>query len=1241
MKTTLISILLLCGVLLQAQVYQGNLTLATQAEVNAFSYQQVTGNLEIGVFAGESDIINLAPLTKLVTVGGSLCIYYNDLLTSLSGLNNLTSVANLRIYSNTILTSLSGLDNLTNLEYHIEILNNASLTDLFGLEKITSVPGTLDIAGNDALTNISGLLNITSVGWDLRVQSNAVLASLSGLKSLNSVRDLYISYNDALTNLSGFENLTTVRDVEINNNDALTSLSGFKILTTVGGSLTIKGNPLITNLFGLENIISIGKNLTISDNALFTNLSGLENLNSLGGSLFLDNNATLPNLSGIEHIISVLGEGLYIRFNTALPSLAGLENLTILRGSLAIQGNPLITGLSELENLTSIGGYLYIMENALLTNLSGLNNLTSLEGGLYVVGNPLITDLSGLDIHTSVGGLFIEENLLLISLSGLENITSIGYGGISIKNNAILPNLAGLENITTLNGGLIIQSNPLFTSLSVLENITSIGRGGISIKNNAILPNLAGLENITTLDGGLIIQSNPLITNLSGLDNLTSVEYYLTISNNDVLSEFCAIYGLINGGGLTGVVYNVSFNAVNPTKQEIIDNGPCSSNTPPVAVCQNVTVAADKNCQAMVTAAEVNNGSTDPEGNEISLSISPEGPYNLGVTNVTLTVDDGNGETATCEATVTVYDDILPLITCPAEIHENSAPGYCGTLVNFTVTASDNCEGIVTVVSIPSSGSTFPVGTTTVTSTASDAAGNKSSCSFDVTVTDNIAPTVVTHDLTVQLDENGFANIVPADINNGSSDNCAIESYKLDIMDFDCADIATNPIEVTLTVTDINGNSASNTANVTVKDEIAPVVETQDIIVQLDKNGLASIVPADIDNGSNDACGIASLSVIPNAFTCANVGNNTVTLIATDVNGNSDSKAANVTVRNDSPVIYAVTTSSLDPMQLGTPATITVNFTDDNATEVNIQWGDLLEDDYTTSTGVVNATHNYLLPGVYIVTVTVTDPCGEMTMYYYQYIVIYDPTAGFVTGGGWIFSTEGAYKPDPLLTGKASFGFVSKYKKGSSVPDGNTEFQFNAGNLNFNSTDYEWLVIAGSKAKFKGSGTINGFGNYGFLLSAIDADLTPSAIIDKFRIKIWDKDNGDVVVYDNNMEVDDNADPTTEIGGGSIIIHTSKTKSAEIESDILLFGEASSLLVYPNPFSDRLQFEFVSPVDGHARIDLFDFSGRILQTVFYSPVAGGVHYNAEFIPASENSGIIYYRMTLGMEVFTGKVVFNK
>ena len=133
-------------------------------------------------------------------------------------------------------------------------------------------------------------------------------------------------------------------------------------------------------------------------------------------------------------------------------------------------------------------------------------------------------------------------------------------------------------------------------------------------------------------------------------------------------------------------------------------------------------------------------------------------------------------------------------------------------------------------------------------------------------------------------------------------------------------------------------------------------------------------------------------------------------------------------------------------------------------------------------------------------------------------------------------SCIGAYTPDPTLTGKANFGFVSKYKKGQSTPSGNTQFNFKAGDLNFHSSDYDWLVIAHHKAMYKGTGTINGEGNYGFMLTAIDEDLTPSTDVDLFRIKIWDKDTGEVI-YDNQMGDEEDADPTTEIGGGSIKIH--------------------------------------------------------------------------------------------------------
>src|SRR6185503_16376598 len=92
---------------------------------------------------------------------------------------------------------------------------------------------------------------------------------------------------------------------------------------------------------------------------------------------------------------------------------------------------------------------------------------------------------------------------------------------------------------------------------------------------------------------------------------------------------------------------------------------------------------------------------------------------------------------------------------------------------------------------------------------------------------------------------------------------------------------------VTLTVTDANGNSSTCSSVVTVEDHVAPVATCQNITVQLDATGNASITAAQVDNGSTDACGVANLSVTPNSFTCSNVGANTVTLTVTDANGNS------------------------------------------------------------------------------------------------------------------------------------------------------------------------------------------------------------------------------------------------------------------------------------------------------------------------------------------------------------------
>jgi hypothetical protein len=112
----------------------------------------------------------------------------------------------------------------------------------------------------------------------------------------------------------------------------------------------------------------------------------------------------------------------------------------------------------------------------------------------------------------------------------------------------------------------------------------------------------------------------------------------------------------------------------------------------------------------------------------------------------------------------------------------------------------------------------------------------------------------------------------------------------------------------------------------------------------------------------------------------------------------------------------------------------------------------------------------------------------------------------------------------------------------SNIPTGNTEFQFQAGNLNFKSTSYEWLVVSGkTRAQFKGVGKINNAGNYGFMLTAIDGDNFGNKKPDAFRIKIWDMATS-AIIYDNRMGSADSGDDATVLGnngqgGGSIVIH--------------------------------------------------------------------------------------------------------
>jgi VCBS repeat-containing protein len=268
----------------------------------------------------------------------------------------------------------------------------------------------------------------------------------------------------------------------------------------------------------------------------------------------------------------------------------------------------------------------------------------------------------------------------------------------------------------------------------------------------------------------------------------------------------------------------------------------------------------------------------------------------------------------------------------------------------------------------------------------------------------------------------------------------------------------------------------------------------------------------------------------------------TITVRVTDNGGLSATAQTTVNVLNVAPTVGPIT-APVDPIEVGTSISASAGFTDPGVGDTHTavwKWGDGSTSagsvSETNGSGSVRGNHPYTAAGVYTVGLTVTDDDGGSGQSFFQYVVVFDPSAGFVTGGGWIDSPAGAYAANPSLTGKANFGFVAKFKPGSSQVIGETEFNFPTAGLNFHSTGYDWLVITGPKAQFKGSGRINRTGDYAFLVTINDGQATGGGGVDKVRIKIWNKATGEVV-YDNQRGDPDDANATDEIEGGSIVIH--------------------------------------------------------------------------------------------------------
>ncbi len=327
--------------------------------------------------------------------------------------------------------------------------------------------------------------------------------------------------------------------------------------------------------------------------------------------------------------------------------------------------------------------------------------------------------------------------------------------------------------------------------------------------------------------------------------------------------------------------------------------------TPPV-----VSVPADKTLEATGSAGAAvsySASASDLVDGPLAASCVPVGlvfpasVFPLGTTEVTCSATDAHGNTGTASFTVTVQDTTPPVVSVPAD-KTVEATGPAGAALSFAATASDLVDGPLTPTCSPLSGSTFPLGATTVTCSATDAHGNTGTASFTVTVQDTTPPVVsVPTDKTVEATGPAGAAVsftaTASDLVDGPlPTSCSPASG------------STFPLgatTVTCTATDAHGNTGSATFTVTVQDTTPPAV-TVPADKTVEATGPAGAAPSFTASGSDLVDGPLPASCAPTSGSTFPLGATTVTCTATDAHGNTGTAAFTVTVQDTTPPAITV-----------------------------------------------------------------------------------------------------------------------------------------------------------------------------------------------------------------------------------------------------------------------------------------------------------------------------------------------
>lgn len=507
-----------------------------------------------------------------------------------------------------------------------------------------------------------------------------------------------------------------------------------------------------------------------------------------------------------------------------------------------------------------------------------------------------------------------HDTIIYINNSGIANLAPASLDDGSSDNCFIDSTWISQSSFTCLDTGLNVVTLTVIdadTNLrTCLSNVTIL---------DTVAPHAVCTDTTFYLNPSGIATVNPAVFGVNSFDNCT----FFDTSYVDLPTFNCGQTGPhtielfvvdVNGrvDSCTGVV-------------TILDN------LPPIPVCQNISPILNPGGTVTITAAQVNNGTTDNcSVQSLGISQSSFTCANVGPNAVTLTATDVFGNTSTCVSTVTVTDTVAPVPTCQnLTLYLDGSGNATTTAAAIDNGSTDNCA----IGSITLSQTAFTcanTGANAVTLTVTDTYGNARTCAATVTVLDSIRPVASCSSSTQYLNTLGQFSLTPAMVDNGSSDNCSISSSTVAPNAFTCSNIGANP--VTLTVTDASGATRTCTATVTVLDSIRPVPGCANGTFYLDAGGSFNLTVPDVASGSTDNCAIATSSLSKTAFSCADVGVNSVTVTMSDASGNANSCTVSVTI-SDTTDPVAVCQNLTVYLNLAGTASITTGQVENGSTD--------------------------------------------------------------------------------------------------------------------------------------------------------------------------------------------------------------------------------------------------------------------------------------------------------------------